>query len=349
MSQEKFIELITKELLGELSADEYQELHHVVKNDPSYAKQRNNFKMYWESDRVSESDEQALFQKISTVIREQEPDFNSENDVPLKKSVFSILWKAAAVLFIIASIYLVHSSSPRKLDPAALNVVQTLTGEKRKITLPDGTIVTINAASRLSFPTSFKDSIREVYLLGEAFFDVKKDRLHPFIIHTGKMDIRVLGTAFNVKAYGNDKFAETTLIRGSVQVTLTDRPKDRIILKPTEKLVVKYDAPANIDTSAIAEKSNALSAITYLQKRDNTVIETSWLENKLIFKDEDFESLAHSLERRYGVRIQFHDASIRALKFTGIFEKETITEALNALQLTESFKYQILTDQIMIY
>lgn len=349
MGQEKFIELITKELLGELSADEHRELQLLVKNDPAYAKQRSNFKMYWASDHASKSDDEALFQKVSTKIQAQEPDFNIEKHAPAKKHVFSLIWKIAAMLFIVTSIYLYKTSSPAIPVKSALNIVHTLSGEKKMITLPDGTKVTINAASKLSFPSTFKDSIREVFLVGEAFFDVKKDRLHPFIIRTGKMDVRVLGTAFNVKAYSNDKFSETTLIRGSVQVTLADRPEDRIILKPTEKLVVKYSPQVNAEKAALPEKTNALSAITYMQKRNNTVIETSWLENKLIFKDEDFEALANSLQRRYGVSIQFQNEHIRELRFTGIFEKETIAEALSALQLTESFNYRILKDKIVIY
>lgn len=349
MSQEKFIELITKEFLGELSPEEHQELQLLVKNDPAYAKERSNFKMYWASDRANQSDDQEMFEKITEKIRDQEPDFNVEQNIPLKKHILSPIWKAAVAILLLSIAVLWYKTTFHHLpDQANLNVVHTVSGETKELILADGTKVTINAASKLSFPSSFRDSTREVYLTGEAYFDVQKDRSHPFIIHTGKMDIRVLGTAFNVKAYANDKFSETTLIRGSVQVTLADRPKDRITLKPTEKLVVKYSPPVNQEATPVQE-ANALSAITYMQKRDNTVIETSWLEHKLIFKDEDFESLANSLERRYGVHIQFQDENIKDLRFTGIFERESIAEVLTALQLIEAFKFRILKDKILIY
>jgi len=348
MNQEKFIELVTKELLGEISEEEKIELGLLLKSDPSYVQERANFKVYWESDRSNKSDEQALFQKISKKIKEQEPDFNTEKTVLPLKRLFPIIWKAAAVLIILGSAYLFVTKSTVNVASSKRSM-QTRNGEKRTLILPDGTKVTVNSASRLSYPTSFKDSTREVYLTGEAFFDVKKDHLHPFIIHTGKMDVRVLGTAFNVKAYKNDKFSETTLIRGSVQIMLSDRPKDIIILKPMEKLVVKYAAPVTNDSKNIGEESNALPAITYLQKRDNIIIETSWLENKLIFKDEDFKSLANSLERQYGVSIEFENESLKELRFSGIFEKETITEALSALRLTEHFNFKILKDKIIIY
>jgi transmembrane sensor len=348
MSQEKFIELMTKELLGELTTDEYSELMLLLESNPSYAKQRANFKMYWASDKANESDDDALFQKISTKIRHDEPRFDNETQGSSIKRLFPLIWKAAAVLLIIGSAYLYKTRLPGVPEKTKLTT-QTHSGEKRVLTLSDGTKVTINAASKLSYPSNFKGPTREVYLTGEAFFDVKKDHLHPFIIHTEKMDIRVLGTEFNVKAYSNDKFSETTLIRGSVQVMLADRPKDRIILKPMEKLVVKYTVPANAEESNQQQRLNALPAITYLQKRNNIVIETSWLESKLIFKDEDFESLANSLERQYGVSIQFQNTSLRELRFTGIFEKETISEALSALQLTESFNFKFLKDKIVIY
>src|ERR1019366_6846207 len=103
---------------------------------------------------------------------------------------------------------------------------------KSKIVLSDGSVVTLNSETTLRYPAEFNGQTREVYLDGEAFFDVAKDHKHPFIVHAGKMNVRVLGTAFNIKSYANDATSETTLIRGAIEVTMSDRPSDRIILKP---------------------------------------------------------------------------------------------------------------------
>ena len=348
MNKDRFIELITKELIGELSTDEALELSALIKNNRLYAKERDNFKIYWDSGIAEKSDDEVLIQKISSKIKEQDPDFNIQPINPVKRN-FGFIWKAAAILLIISSSLYVYRSSIQQHTKPVYQVLNTLPGNRKILTLPDGTTVTVNSNSKLSFPAHFSDSTREVFLTGEAFFDVHKDHMHPFVIHTGKMNIRVLGTAFNVKAYPNDKFSETTLIRGIIQVTLTDRPADRITLKPTEKLIVNYLTDHANETKATPLKTNSLAQITYLQKQDSTIVETSWLQNKLIFKDQDFETLSNTLERRYNINFQFENDEIKQLRFTGSFENETITEVLNALQLIERFRYKKTEDKIVIY
>lgn len=348
MNKDRFIELLTKELIGELSPDEALELNTSIKSNPLYARERDNFKMYWNSGIADTSDDEVLFQKISSKIREEDPGFNIQPIDTFKRN-FGFIWKAAAILLIISSSLYVYRTNLQRYNKPVYQVLSTLAGKRKILILPDGTTVTVNSDSKLSFPARFSDSTREVFLTGEAFFDVHKDHKHPFIIHTGKMNIRVLGTAFNVKAYPNDKFSETTLIRGVIQVTLTDRPADRITLKPTEKLILNYSGNYTNETKATAPKTNSLAQITYLQKQDSTVVETSWLQNKLIFKDQDFETLSHTLERRYNISFQFENDEIKQLRFTGSFENETITEVLNALQLIERFRYKRTEDRIIIY
>jgi transmembrane sensor len=123
-----------------------------------------------------------------------------------------------------------------------------------KMILADGSSVTLNADSRLKYPASFDGPTREVYLTGEAFFDIQKDPDHPFIIHTDKMIIRVLGTSFNVKSYPGDASMETTLLQGSVEVTFPDRPADKIILRPSDKLVIR-NTPATADSADVIADS----------------------------------------------------------------------------------------------
>jgi transmembrane sensor len=173
--------------------------------------------------------------------------------------------------------------------------------ERRKINhhLPDGTSVTLNSESTLRYPAAFTGQTREVTLTGEAFFDVIKDHEHPFIIHTDKMNVKVLGTAFDVKSYPNDAVSETTLIRGAIEVTLKDRPSDRIILKPKEKLIVTNDAAtikktqgkgAVNDTTPAAQY--VLTSLSYIRQNDSTVSETSWINNRFAFDDDNFATLA---------------------------------------------------------
>lgn len=349
MNKERFIELLTKDFTHELLAEEVEEFRSLIANDPFYAKQYELFKEYWSKNNFDHSRDQLMFQKISSKISEHGPATSRP-----QRNLYWSYWKAtAAVLIVVCSFffYLNRHDAHRVKDKSNWKVKTTARGAKEVIVLADGTKVTMNSASKLSYPVNFKGSTREVYLMGEAFFDVAKDQKHPFIIHAGKMNIKVLGTAFNVKAYAEDEASETTLIRGSIEVTLTDRPADRIILKPTEKLVVNYASPGKVlnEKFSLPDSDNALTEITYLHTRDTIIMETSWLRNKLIFNNEDFNSLARQMERKYNVDIDFKNEELKHLRFTGMFEQESLEEALKTLQLLEKFKYQRLNDNIIFY
>ena len=186
-------------------------------------------------------------------------------------------------------------------------------------------------------------------LSGEAFFDVVHNAEKPFVIHTSKMDIRVLGTAFNVRCYPDEKKMETSLIRGSIEVTLKDRPKEKIYLKPNEKLTLTADVVTTTVLNnlrkvkhevEVTEPLVAISHLTY-QPADSSVVETSWVENKLVFRSETFEEVALKMEKWYGVSINIQNENLKQEHLTGSFESETVDQALSALQFTTNFRYSI--------
>jgi ferric-dicitrate binding protein FerR (iron transport regulator) len=219
--------------------------------------------------------------------------------------------------------------------------VSTLMGSRSsKLVLPDGSIVWLNADSKLSYDKDFGTSSREVSLEGEAFFEVTKMPDLPFIVQTPGMQVRVLGTSFNVKSYLNESTTETSVIHGTVEVIPRHWPDQRFVLRPTDKLVL-----SNGDKNENKEQqSNALNVlrktITYSEK-DSSVIETSWVENKLAFDYETFAEVAMKMERWYAVKIIFEDEAIAQSRLTGTFTTESIEKALEALQYTYNFKYQI--------
>jgi len=231
-------------------------------------------------------------------------------------------------------------------------------GSRTHLVLPDGTKVWLNAGSRLNYDKNFGTKLREVNLNGEAFFDVAHNAGKPFVIHTDRIDIRVLGTRFNVKSYPTDKTTEATLINGSIEVSVRDRPNEKIILKPNEKLVVANDDSALLRKDPRSDKNPANESLVSIRKptyeqHTGAIIETSWVENKLAFQDEEFWALARQMERWYGISIRFATPALEQLHFTGSFQKETIAEALEALKLTtepeRAFNYTIHENQITIY
>jgi ferric-dicitrate binding protein FerR (iron transport regulator) len=237
------------------------------------------------------------------------------------------------------------------------NEVSTHNGSKTTITLPDGSKVWLNAGSSLTYNKDFGGEIREVDLSGEAFFEVvpaisnTTAQKIPFIIHTRCIDVRVLGTAFNVKSYPGDKQTETSLVHGKVEVLIHNRPEEKIVLHPNEKLVVRNEdttAPAAGNPGALGkEPFVSLSKLTYTGS-DSTLVETAWVQNKLVFNNESLLEIAQKMERWYNVEITFSDEKIQTERFSGTFENETIQQALDYISIATAFHYTIQGNKIII-
>ncbi|MDB5089035.1 MAG: hypothetical protein JWR09_3029 [Mucilaginibacter sp.] len=367
MVNDRFIKLLTKELSDELTYDEQLELKLLLQDNKEYRDQLEILKDYWKTNSVEYAANAAMFKKVMDKIRAEENPVETideiEEEEPRKRFRLIAWFSAAAVFVAITSIFTYYYIIAPKLnnDLAAVKWLQKTTKPtiKSVITLADGTVVTLNSATTLKYPDSFSGKTREVYLDGEAYFDVHKDHEHPFIIHTNKMNVRVLGTSFNVKSYQSEFLSETTLIRGSIEVTLNDRPSDRIILKPKEKLIVQNNIFIRKKINIAADSSSpesigkgtrySLTNLTYFPNNDKTIIETSWVQNKLVFSDKDFSQLSDQLERWYGMKIVFENEHVKQYKFTGLFEKETLPQALDALKMIEHFNYKIENSTVYIY
>jgi ferric-dicitrate binding protein FerR (iron transport regulator) len=269
-----------------------------------------------------------------------------------KKLVYATLIAASFIgLFFILNNYL---QIKKPLDgSASLNEVATKKGSKSHIKLPDGTSVWLNADSKLTYSEQFAGNTREVTLLGEAYFDVAHDTSHPFIIHIGKSSIKVLGTAFNVRNYPQDRSWETTLIRGKIEVSMDNSNGEKIIMKPMEKLVIEKEVD---DRSAILEAKNTdqlvenkvtLKAVEYSFK-DSLIAETSWVDGKLVFVNQPLGKIAEELERQFNVAVKFNTDAVKDYRYTGDFEKESLGKILQILQLSKKLKYT-LTDADLIF
>lgn len=355
MVDPRFIELLTKELTDGLTPVEKQELKCLLKQNSSHAKQREIIRDYWMSDKTEYKASAGNFEKIMAAIDKATRGAEDNKATELTTAPLHKLWKAwkyvAAVLVLGVAIYFSVNTAKEKVLASQWKHKITAPKIKERLVLSDGTIVTLNSGTKLSYPASFGSKNREVYLSGEAFFEVHKDSNHPFIIHTKKMNVRVLGTAFNIKSYDNEPESETSLIHGSIEVTLNDRASDRIILKPKEKLIVYNNLPPEIQTTKNVGSSNLKSAdlkgtqysltnLTYLPNIDSSAVETLWLKNKLVFRNADFETLAADIGRWYGIKIVFQHEELKKLRFTAAFEQETVVQVLAALRLTEDFHYK---------
>ena len=356
--------LIAKKLTGEATLEELRELEDLLRNNPGLHYPMQAISDLWNP--INPPDQQIAeeaFNRHLDRMQDLKIDYYPATSIPHpKKSYRRALLAASALLVIcITGLYLSRHKAPVTATPTtamtpglAGNEIFTSNGSRTHLTLPDGTVVWLNAGSRISYEKNFGVTLRSVTLNGEAFFDVAPNASKPFVIHTAHIDIRVLGTSFNVRSYPSDKTTEATLIRGSIEVSIRNRSSDRIVLKPNEKLIV------NNEDSALLAKETAshhhgktdqslvvIGKPTY-EEHSGAMVETSWVDNKLVFQDEEFSDLARRMERWYGVTIRFDNAGKEELRFTGTFEKETIQQALDALKLTGNFNYNIDGTQITI-
>jgi transmembrane sensor len=265
---------------------------------------------------------------------------------------------AACILLVWGINYLSLSPAPQPVRSAHSEEVLAKAGTRTKMVLPDGTQVWLNSNSRLKYNNDFNATNREVILDGEAYFEVAKDAGLPFIVHASSIDIKVLGTSFEVKSYPQDKTIEATLLQGMIEISRKDNPgTPRVILKPNEKLVFSKSFMANPRTgnsrpgSDIHQSLSPDIAVNSIRQDipDSNKVETSWLYNRLVFDGDSFGELADKMERWYNVRIELRDTILNSYHFGGIFEKETVEEAFKELQLTRDFTYKINGNEIELY
>lgn len=271
----------------------------------------------------------------------------------------SWLWLAASVfIIIVAAIGLTISDSNYKTN-LLTTIIEAPAGSTSQVILPDGSKVWLNAKSKLIYKKHFGEKFREVTLIGEAFFDVVKDAQHPFIVNTSSLHLKVLGTAFNVRSFANDKTSEAALVRGSIEVTLVNNPDKKITLKPSEKIIVrntvisnsaaKHMVPITPNNTTIKEIPLITLSNIHYKESEPLPEEIQWIEKKLVFTSESFDDLAARMERYYNVSIEFEDETAKDLVLSGSFKEENIYEAMKALQLTGNFQYKTANNKITIY
>ena len=365
MTQDRFWILLAKKFSTEATKSELIELEELMRLYPELISSAQHVQNIWDmpvKENMQASKEEFIEQlhkmysagiDISTWEKAGPSEgikFQS-NEQLFKKRWFP--WLAAAcIVAVIAILFTKNIVTKQKITVDSLaNEVATQNGSKSKVVLPDGSTVWLNADSKLTYEKDFGKAGRRVTLEGEAFFDVKKLPGVPFIIKTKVIEVKVLGTAFNIKSYSNELTTETSLVRGQVEITVNKRPGDKYILKPNNKLIVANEAEEEIKTSGKKEGKKiplvSLEHLTYYE-RDSTIIETSWKENRLVFQDESFADIANKLERWYNVQLVFSDKSLETEHLTGSFANETIFQALEALQITTDFHFKIEQNNILL-
>lgn len=216
-------------------------------------------------------------------------------------------------------------------------------GEKSQVLFSDGTHVWINSGSRFKYPVNFNNSDRNVFLEGEAYFDVKKKKGTKFTVNTQDAKIQVLGTAFNVKSYPEDKKTQTTVVRGQVRVESKISKDAPVIIYPDQMATIHEGS--GITTPEIKSSTNNL----VITNKVNSAVIACWKDDLLVFADETFEDIAIKMERWYNIKIVIDDNELKQARYNGKFvHNETIYEVLEAIKITTAINYTITPECITI-
>lgn len=357
MENARITELMAKKLGKVASADELEELRLLLGAYPRYSYleevvqslqgNREHFEPNVPAQELTDTGWKHLAGRLK---QREEPTTEEEPEAGKVRGLWAKRWAVAAALLLMGAGAAWYFQMDRGSAPPPGKSLDVHLGSQQTIVLADGTRIRLNAGSHLDYPETFTGPTREVTLTGEAFFDVAPRAGMPFLVHAGKMTIKVLGTSFDVKAYKEDADITTTLISGKVQVTMDNDPEKNVILEPHEKLVV-----ANIDTTpapAGVFRNELRYQVRYLVPGDrDSLAETAWLDNRLIFNDEAFGEVARQLERRYNVQVGFASGDSEDLKeehLSGVFDKETLQQVLDILRMTTRFDYRVEGQKVTI-
>lgn len=291
-----------------------------------------------------------LYKKIKESIE-------AERDKRAQRKLKIYTWglrAAAVVLIALITGGIFYLRTKQNLLTRQWHTITTPFGAKTQITLPDSTIIWLNAGSSLEYSNGFGSRNREVHLTGEAFFDVFHNPSIQFLVKTSELIIKSYGTAFNVKSYPDEGTIETTLIEGSIGITRTsfqDKKKDEVMMEPNQR-VVYYRKTKTMKTAQSGEEAEEKSAssapdpnqqkTTYLiSKGIDTQEFTSWMDGTIFISSETLLDLSVKLERKYNVNIHFESEALKSLRFTGSLENETVEQVIHAIGISARIDYEI--------
>jgi transmembrane sensor len=364
--------LLARKLSGEASQEELLQLDQLLDNNEENQFIHETLQSYWKPNNQTLEDlnedahfnfvlDQAISDENDEYIAKDYSENNEKKEIHPQFFSFKKIAIAASTIALLGIGWVLLKTDTGKNIKANTysNELLAKPGKKMRLLLPDGTQIWLNSDSKINYNKAFDGKTREVVLVGEAFFDVAKDKTRPFIIHTKAMDIKVLGTAFNVKAYPSDKTTEASLVHGSIEASFIDRPNEKIILKPNEKIVFTNNLPVVIEKkkairNAIIIKNNdpiiTVKKINYeVDKKDSLMVETVWMKNTIAFRAEPLVDVVTKIERWYDVHIIIKNEKLKTKIFTGTFNDETITEVMNALSKSGNINYKKSNNNISIF
>jgi ferric-dicitrate binding protein FerR (iron transport regulator) len=352
--EEKIKSLFISYLEKDVSKQDEEYLARWINKNPGSLKELNELRLLWNFASISSRTENNLAENEWKLFLQK---IEKRKSIQLKSEKSFIYWlPRMAAIFILGAVIsaaITYTLINSEKDNLVYQEVNTPAGAKSKITLADGTTIWLNAESSLRYSTAFGKKNREIFLTGEAFFEVAKNKSKVFVVQASDLSIKAYGTSFNVKSYPDESTVEATLIEGSIgvkRIGLKSGKTDEIILEPNQRVV--YYKPINKTEKNQAEKTEVnpksikaepeTKRLTYMiSKGIDPIPYTSWKEGTLFISSENLADLAVKLERKYDVKIHFENEALKTIKFTGSLENETVEQVIEAIGIAASIEYEI--------
>jgi transmembrane sensor len=317
LQQEERYLLIARYLARQTSSDENEQLATWVAQSPEHERTFEQLKTVWQASQMPAAPvaTAAALGRLKARLAQPTPVAPPVRRWRLRLARPAQL--AALVLLLMSALGGAYFYT-RPAPALAYRVYRTPAGQPQRLRLADGSVVVLAPQSQLRYPAQFASTSREVYLEGEAFFEVSKDPRRPFRVHSGAWVTQVLGTKFNVSAVPGARQLAVSLVEGRVEVT--DK-QDKYLLTPGQQL------RAEVATGRI-----------YRQPFDRHQV-LAWRSNQLVFKNEKLADVASQLERRYGVKLVFADTATAEVRLWATFDNEPLPRVLAALRQAGGLAY----------
>lgn len=321
--------IINKYLAGEASGTEVQEVFQWIDSDLENRKEFILYKKVWVLTSLTKKDSENDWERFKVKLANQKG----------KRFNINYYWMVAAGFLLVFGLgMLMQYILPQKLQDQFSYLAETRIevplGQMSNVVLPDGTVVRLNSGTTLIYSGEFNKGKRIVSIEGEAFFDVTKDKAHPFLIKTNTLDFKVYGTSFNIQAYPDDNEINTTLVEGSLGI-INKNGEELVRLIPGENAIYKGDNRK------------------LLVGKVNLDMYTSWKDGLVTFRNEKLKDIARKIERWYNVEIIIKDASLGEEIYMGtILKNKPVDQILEVFSLTSSLKYRIVSranERTLIY
>lgn len=322
-------EILIRFLTHRCPPEEMKEVDQWITADQANADWLFEMERIWSlKDQLRFSDQQEIemaYERFMSGLQEKDREVKT-----IRKHPVYLSWIKYAAVILLVGLLSTNLYFLVKEKPSAMNMVEVPNGQRASLTLSDGTKVWLNSHSKLTYPAQFSSKNRDVKLEGEGFFEVVRNEKAPFVVHADLLQVKVLGTKFNVRVY-EEAPSSITLAEGKVEVATNDN-EHKVTLRPNEQVVYS--------------KENGLA----VNKSVNASLIKSWTVGEAAYVNERLSDIVVDLERRFDVHITVKDQDLNSELFTSRFkETATIDQVLTLLKDTRRLDYTIHGDQIQIY